>query len=66
MHPSITVERVLELTEEGMFGMRNPGICKRCGEDADGVEPDCSNIRCDACGSDAVTAAEQLMFEIVA
>lgn len=59
---NVTVERVMELAREGMFGTGNPGICLACGEEADGVEPDARKYVCEACGEPAVFGAEELLI----
>jgi hypothetical protein len=50
-HGSITADRVQELADSEMFGLDNPGLCLKCGEEAEGCEPDARNYRCDGCGS---------------
>jgi predicted RNA-binding Zn-ribbon protein involved in translation (DUF1610 family) len=39
-------------------------LCKACGEEADGVEPDATNYRCESCGEMQVFGAEELLMEI--
>jgi hypothetical protein len=62
LHPSITIERVLEAAQSQMTSLDNPGICIACGEDADGCEPDARKYPCDACGAQAVYGAEELLI----
>lgn len=64
MHPSITVDRILEVIEESVMDLSSPGICTDCGEDAEGVEPDAENYMCEACGKYGVFGAEQLLLEV--
>ena len=64
LHESITLDRVLEIAEASLTDLRNPGICKACGEDQDGCEPDARNYTCEACGAAEVFGAEELMLEI--
>ena len=66
MHASITIDRIMELAQESMFGMESPGICIACGEDAEGVEPDAERYECESCGRHAVFGAEQLLLLTVA
>ena len=64
LHKSITAERVIELVEDARVTLANPGICRACGEDADGCEPDARNYKCEACDSLEVFGAEELLLEI--
>ena len=56
--------RVLALAEESMFGMGSTGICKACGEDQEGCEPDARGYECDSCGERQVYGAEELVIEL--
>ena len=42
----------------------NEGLCAKCGETQDGVEPDARKYQCEACGAMEVYGAEEyiLMF----
>ena len=40
IHESITADRIMEAVERHQTTLDNPGFCIRCGEDAEGVEPD--------------------------
>lgn len=64
LHSSITAERVVETIERGNTVFSSPGICKACGEDADGVEPDARNYKCEGCGESQVFGAEELLMEM--
>jgi hypothetical protein len=65
MHPSITLKRVEEAVQAEMFGRDNPGFCKACGADADDVEPDARNYKCEECGAREVFGAAELLLEMV-
>ena len=38
------------------------GFCLACGEEADGVEPDASNYKCESCGEFQVHGAEEILI----
>lgn len=60
IHPSLTAERILEACERYMTTLDNPDFCTACGIEAEGVEPDASRYRCEACGKHAVYGADEL------
>ena len=62
IHPSITVDRVMEALERDESYLDNPGFCISCGEDADGYEPDAEYHECECCGMPSVFGAMQVMF----
>jgi hypothetical protein len=62
LHPSITADRVMEAIERYNTALDNPGFCIKCGEEADGVEPDAREYRCEFCNSNGVYGAEELLF----
>jgi len=64
LHPSVTLDRVVETVERKMSSLDDPGICIACGEDSDGVEPDARNYPCEACGEKAVFGAEELLLHL--
>lgn len=64
LHPSIKIERVEELARLQMFGTENPGICKACGNEQEGCEPDARNYVCEACDARQVFGAEELLREM--
>lgn len=66
LHESVTIGRVMALVESGMNSLDNPGICLKCGEDADGCEPDAQRYECEACGGRTVYGAEQILLMGVA
>jgi hypothetical protein len=47
-----------------MQSLDNPGFCIKCGEDAEGVEPDAREYECEHCGEAAVYGADELLMEI--
>jgi hypothetical protein len=65
MHPSITPERVIELAEASMMDGEFIGICKKCGEEQGGVEPDATGYCCESCESFTVSGAEALALEVL-
>lgn len=64
IHPSITLERVVDAVERQMFGLDDPGLCVACGEEVDGVEPDARGYPCESCGEPAVYGASELLLEM--
>jgi hypothetical protein len=62
IHPSITLERVMEAVERYNTTLDNPGFCLACGADADGVEPDARGYECEICGAAKVYGAEELLL----
>ena len=65
-HPTITVERVAEAVEREATSLDNPGFCIACGEDAEGVEPDAREYKCESCGERKVYGASELLTGMVA
>ena len=63
MHPSITVDRVLNAVERRMTTLDNPGFCLTCGNEQGGVEPDARNYLCESCGHMAVFGADEILVE---
>jgi hypothetical protein len=64
VHPAVTLERVMEATERQMTGLDDPGFCIRCGEEAEGVEPDARKYVCDSCDHPAVYGAGELLIHM--
>jgi hypothetical protein len=62
MHPSITIDRVIEANQRYDQTLDNPGFCIACGADADGCEPDAERYRCEECGCRQVYGAQQLLL----
>ena len=56
----LTLEYILEIASDD----RNAGFCMKCGEQADGVEPDACGYVCDYCGSPSVYGAEELVIQL--
>lgn len=65
MHKSITADRVAEACERHLTILDNPGFCIRCGEDAEGVEPDAREYECECCGEPGVYGADELLLMMV-
>lgn len=64
LHPSVTVDRVMEACERAMSSLDNPGFCAACGEEAEGCEPDARGYECESCGRRAVYGAEELLLRL--
>jgi hypothetical protein len=45
-----------------LHSLDNPGICLRCGEEAEGCEPDAENYKCESCGEKQVYGAQQALI----
>lgn len=56
----LTLEYIMEIAAEG----ENAGFCMKCGEQADGVEPDACRYECESCGSPSVYGAEELVIQL--
>lgn len=65
LHPSLTEARVTEAVERAYSSTDNPGFCRACGAEADGVEPDAEGYECEHCGEHAVMGAETLWINWV-
>ena len=57
MHPSITLDSILAAVADDYIG-----ICVRCGQEQEGVEPDARKYECESCGANAVYGAEELLL----
>ncbi len=66
LHPSITLERVMEACEDRDTSLDNPGFCIACGADHDGCEPDARNYECEECGAFKVFGAEEILLSCFA
>lgn len=64
LHESITLDRIMPLAEQQMFGTDDTGVCLACGEERDGCEPDAENYECYACGQFRVMGVSELMIMI--
>lgn len=60
---TITVQPI-RLTEEAYFQFSEGygGFCVACGDEAQPVEPDARNYRCESCGEHSVFGAEELLI----
>lgn len=54
----IRLDQILDAVESGEY----IGICRACGMEQEGVEPDARGYECDACGEAAVYGAEELLL----
>lgn len=57
------VSMALEALENGDAEMMNLGFCVACGAEAEGVEPDARNYKCEECGKHRVFGCEQIILE---
>ena len=65
MHESITLKRVVAMVKKSQRNMDYyPGICKNCGKSANNCEGDAEGYKCNKCGANAVSGAENLLMEI--
>ena len=60
----LTEDVIVEAVERQMFGTDNPGFCIKCGEEQDGCEPDAQQYECEACGTNTVYGASELLFDL--
>ena len=58
MNKQSLVEQAIELVEED----NNQGICIKCHEVQDCIEPDAEHCKCDSCGEFEVFGAEQIIL----
>ena len=65
MHPSLTVDRLIEAAERQMTSLDNPGFCIACGEETDGCEPDARKYKCEFCGENKVYGAAELAMMLI-
>lgn len=61
-HKSVTLTRVMDACQRYDNTLDNPGICRACGADADGVEPDAKGYECENCGAHEVYGAQELLI----
>lgn len=61
-HPTISASRILAAVEESMYGLGSAGFCQACGFEQEGCEPDMEKGKCESCGENEVTGAENLLF----
>lgn len=62
MHPSLTIDRIMDGVERSTFGLDNVGFCIACGEEQDGCEPDATKYLCEGCGQRQVYGASELLL----
>jgi hypothetical protein len=60
----LTLSRVMAAVEDSTFGMSSAGFCLDCGADADGVEPDAGEYKCEECGQMRVYGAEAVLMMV--
>ena len=60
----LSTDDILDAAKRSMFGTENPGFCVKCGEEADGCEPDAREYKCESCGARAVFGAEELLIYV--
>ena len=58
----LTLARILAAAQRD----EHEGFCTACGADADGVEPDAQNYRCEECGAMQVFGAAELLMHGIA
>ena len=64
VHPSVTLERCMELAKAGLLDLESPGLCISCGSEAGGVDPGNSPMRCPVCQQIAIYSAEDLVLRL--
>jgi hypothetical protein len=64
IHPSITLDRVVEACERRLTSLDNPGLCVACGLEQGGCEPDAEGYECESCGEPRVFGAEELLVRM--
>ena len=65
VHPSITVERLMQAYQRHNMTLDDPGLCVACGNEQTGCEPDGRKLVCEACGEAAVYGAEELLMRVL-
>lgn len=63
-HRSVTDDAIVNACERRAVTLDCPGFCLACGNEADGVEPDARNYRCESCGAKQVFGCEELLMEV--
>ena len=58
---TVDIDTVIALVEAD----DNLGLCRACGEEAYGVEPDARKYKCESCGAREVYGAEELLLMTV-
>ncbi len=65
LHPSITIDRLMQLSGENENDLGTNGICTVCGEEQSGVEPDARGYGCESCGAPTVYGVEELLMHMI-
>lgn len=65
MHPSITIERVIEAVRRQETTLDNPGFCIACGIEQEGCEPDARKYPCESCEKRTVYGASEIMMTML-
>lgn len=65
IHPKVTQERVMAAVRRNHACNENCGFCTACGGEAEDVEPDAHDYKCEGCGESAVYGAEELLIYLV-
>lgn len=65
LHPSLTMKVICDAVERHNTTLDNPGFCIKCGLEHDGCEPDMRKGECEACGTDTVYGAEELLIRVM-
>jgi hypothetical protein len=65
IHPSITLQRLMDADMRRRTTLDDPGLCVVCGNEQAGTEPDARRYRCEACGAQAVFGAEELLLRVL-
>ena len=55
--PKVTLDQILTAVQDDYIG-----ICIRCGNEQEGVEPDARRYECESCGMRSVYGAEELLM----
>ena len=58
MKAKLNIDRVMQAAESD----ESIGFCLECGEEAHGVEPDARGYKCESCGAQAVSGAEEIIL----
>lgn len=62
MNTAMFRRRVSAAVRDAAVTGASPGFCLNCGDEADGVEPDAREYRCESCGERRVSGAEEILF----
>lgn len=63
MHPSITLDVLIDACNRRSFSLDNPGFCIECGAESGSCEPDARGYECECCGERSVYGAEEIAME---